>query len=108
MSKQTRRRAAAQTDNSDMLTHVMGVLFVIATLIALASIYNAVVYFKHYWLQGLFGLASGGLAVSIYRRCFVGCHWYFAAGTIGALAIITAIFGAAELLRRILILLGQT
>src|SRR4029077_5801584 len=55
-----RRRAAAQSDNSHMLRHAMGVLFVSATLTALALVYNAVVYFKHYWPQGLLGLALGG------------------------------------------------
>ena len=98
----------AQTDNSHMLRHVMGVLFVIATLTALASVYNAVVYFKHYWLQGLFGLAVGGVALLIYRRWFVGWLWRFAAGAIGALVVIAAIFAAAELLRRVLVLVGQT
>ncbi len=102
------RTRLAQTDNSHMLRHAMGVLFVIATLTALASVYNAVVYFKQNWLQGLFGLAVGGVALLIYRRWFVGWLWRFAAGTIGALVVIAAIFAAAELLRRVLVLVGQT
>jgi hypothetical protein len=86
----------------------MGVLFVFTTLTALASVYNAVIYLKRYWVQGLFGLALGAVALLIYRRWFVGWLWYFAAGTVGALAVIAAIFAAAELLKRVLVLVGQT
>jgi len=86
----------------------MGVLYVIATWTALALVYNAVIDYKHYWPQGLLGLALGGVALLIYRRWFVGWHWHFAAGTIAALAVIAAIFAAAELLKRVLALVGQT
>ena len=100
------RTRPGQTDNSH-IRDVMGVLYVIATWTALASVYNAVIDYKHYWPQGLLGLALGGVALLIYRRWFVGWFWHFAAGTIGALAVIAAIFAAAELLRRVLVLVGQ-
>jgi hypothetical protein len=102
------RTRLGQTDNSHMFRHAMGALYVIATWTALALVYNAIIDYKHYWPQGLLGLALGGVALLIYRRWFVGWHWRFAAGTIGALAVIAAIFAAAELLRRVLVLVGQT